>query len=146
APEMLHKVFEMFTQVGRTIDQAQGGLGIGLALVTRLVEMHGGSVRAESAGHGQGSRFIVRLPLAEPHVTAFAEGQAVAKATSHTPRRILVVDDNVDGDKSLALLLRLAGHTTSIAYSGPAALELARSFDPEIMFLDIGLPGMNGYE
>jgi len=146
APEMLHKVFEMFTQVGRTIDQAQGGLGIGLALVTRLVEMHGGTVKAESGGHGQGSRFIVRLPLAAPHVDAGAVGQDAAKAASPTSRRILVVDDNVDGAKTLALLLKLAGHTTAIAYSGPAALERARIFQPEIVFLDIGLPGMNGYD
>ena len=142
----LPKVFEMFTQVGRHLDRAQGGLGIGLALVRRLVELHGGTIEATSAGSGKGSEFTVRLPLAE------------ARADSRTPERIreddacgatfkvLVVDDNVDAAESLAALLQIEGHEARIAHEGDSALRLAPEFRPHVVFLDIGMPGKDGYQ
>ncbi|MGV3486917.1 MAG: ATP-binding protein, partial [Planctomycetaceae bacterium] len=148
APEMLSKVFEMFTQVGHTLELAQGGLGIGLGLVSKLVAMHGGTVTAQSDGLDQGSLFTVRLPLAVGEST----GTDVTRSGSTTTpsqvisRRILVVDDNTDGAQVLSLLLERAGHTTSMAHNGRTALEVARQFRPEVVFLDIGLPEMNGYE
>jgi PAS domain S-box-containing protein len=145
--EMLPKVFELFTQVGRTIDRSQGGLGIGLALVHRLVGMHDGTVAAESDGLGQGSTFVVRLPLADTPMNELARKlDGHDSKRSVTPRRILVVDDNVDAAISLAMLLQLSGHTTRTAHNGPEALTAARAYRPEVVFLDIGLPGMNGYE
>ena len=148
-PGMLAEVFEMFTQVNRTLERSQGGLGIGLALVKRLVEFHGGTITAESQGLGQGSTFTVRLPLVEA-----CAGPTGERSTAETPsvqppmsgRRVLVVDDNVDGAESLANMLQIGGHETRTAHSGPAALDAARPFNPEVVFLDIGLPGMNGYE
>lgn len=147
ASDMLPKVFELFTQVGRGIDRSQGGLGIGLALVARLVEMHGGTVVAESAGLGEGSVFTIKLPLIADAVLAPSPNSSTKVPRHHMlSRRILVVDDNLDGAESLAMLLDLSGHTTETAHSGPEAVQLAHSFRPEIVFLDIGLPGMNGYE
>ena len=147
APEALPQVFEMFTQVGRGRDRSQGGLGIGLALVRRLVELHDGSVSAESAGLGQGSRFTVRLPLASREPAADLPGDAPGgRAQPATPLRVLVVDDNVDAAESLAALLDLAGHATRIAHDGDQALRAAHEFRPEIVFLDIGMPGRDGYE
>ena len=148
-PGMLAEVFEMFTQVNRTLERCQGGLGIGLALVKRLVEFHGGTITAESPGLGQGSTFTVRLPLVEA-----CAGPTEERSTAETPsvqppmsgRRVLVVDDNVDGAESLANMLQIGGHEIRTAHSGPAALDAARPFNPEVVFLDIGLPGMNGYE
>jgi PAS domain S-box-containing protein len=148
-PGMLGAVFEMFAQVNRTLDRAQGGLGIGLALVKRLVELHCGTITAESPGLGQGSSFTVRLPLVEPHA-GDTEPETTPPVTSAQPlrsgRRVLVVDDNVDGAESLARVLQFGGHDTRTAHSGPEALDAARPFKPEVVFLDIGLPGMNGYE
>jgi CheY-like chemotaxis protein len=147
APEMLTKVFDLFTQVDHSLDRSQGGLGIGLTLVRQLVDMHGGKVEARSAGSNQGSEFIVRLPALVRRTPSpqSANGTAVTNGkTSY--RRILVVDDNADGANSLALLLRVTGHEVCIAHDGPAALESASAFHPEIVLLDIGLPGMNGYE
>jgi CheY-like chemotaxis protein len=148
-PEMVGQVFEMFTQVNRTLERSQGGLGIGLALVKRLVELHGGTITASSAGLGAGSTFTVRLPLINAHADG-AQPQttpAVAPVGSKVSgRRILVVDDCVDGAETLARLLQICGHETRTAYSGPQAIDVARSFNPEVMFLDIGLPGMSGYE
>ncbi|WP_164101059.1 PAS domain S-box protein [Candidatus Laterigemmans baculatus] len=146
--EMLSRVFEMFTQVGQTLGRAQGGLGIGLALVSRLVEMHGGTVSAESPGLGKGSTFVVRLPLAASEPAGEGDGHLCTDPVmaAAITRRILVVDDNTDGARVLSMLLENAGHTTATAYTGPAALEAADQFRPEVVFLDIGLPGMNGYE
>lgn len=146
--DMLSHVFDLFTQVGRSIDRAQGGLGIGLSLVKKLVEMHGGTVTAESPGLGRGSTFTVHVPLAaaeeRPDPGALEpEGEAVAHGSRH---RVLVVDDNVDAAESLSLLLEIGGHETAVAHSGPEALDVARRFQPEVVFLDIGLPGMSGYE
>jgi PAS domain S-box-containing protein len=146
---MLAKVFEMFAQVNRTLDRSQGGLGIGLALVKRLVELHGGTITAESPGLGKGSTFTIRLPLA-PADTEQEDPTTTPEVTSAPPLRpgcrVLVVDDNVDGAESLAMMLRISGHETRTAHSGPEALDAARSFKPEVVFLDIGLPSMNGYE
>ena len=148
-PGMLAEVFEMFTQVNRTLDRSQGGLGIGLALVKRLVELHGGTITAASPGLGEGSTFTVRLPLVEADARE-TEPRSTPEATSaQSPmsgRRVLVVDDNVDGAESLAKMLQICGHETRTAHSGPEALDAARPFNPEVVFLDIGLPGMNGYE
>jgi signal transduction histidine kinase/CheY-like chemotaxis protein len=149
APELLPTLWDMFTLVRDTLDKAQGGLGIGLALVKTLVEMHGGSVSAESGGVGRGSTFVVRLPLATPATAAAAEPTgrtAEAAPAASAGRRILIVDDNVDGAESLAELLRLHGHAARTAHSGPDALTAAAAHRPEIIFLDIGLPGMDGYE
>jgi PAS domain S-box-containing protein len=147
AADALPQVFEMFTQVGRDRDRSQGGLGIGLALVRRLAELHGGSVTAESAGIGQGSRFTVRLPLASPPTAdVSAAPPSVPKAQQPGQLRVLVVDDNVDAAESLAALLDLAGHATRIAHDGDQALQTAHEFRPEVVFLDIGMPGKDGYE
>ncbi|WP_437729825.1 ATP-binding protein [Sorangium sp. So ce1335] len=145
--DMLPRVFDMFTQVVRSIDRAQGGLGIGLTLVRRLVELHGGTVHAESEGPGRGSTFTVRLPLAaaeEPASRRSSPGPAGRDAAAAL--RILVVDDNVDGAESLALLLRMSGHRTRAVHTGPEALTAARELGADVVFLDIGLPGMSGYE
>ncbi len=144
---MLPRVFDLFTQVGHTIDRAKGGLGIGLSLARQLVEMHGGSITAASPGPGQGSDFTVRLPLA-------GAGTGDAMTGAHDPnaapdpavRRILVVDDNVDAAESLAMVLEHLGHDVRIAHNGATALGTARVFAPAIVFLDIGLPDMSGYE
>jgi CheY-like chemotaxis protein len=142
-PEMLPKVFDLFAQGDNSIDRSQGGLGIGLTLVRLLVELQGGRVEAHSEGPGQGSEFTVRMPaLAD----APAGPTRAEPASDGLPRRVLVVDDNVDAADSMSLVLRLTGHTTRTAHDGPTALELARSFSPEVVLLDIGLPGLNGYE
>lgn len=144
---MLGKVFDLFTQVDRSLDRSQGGLGIGLTLVNRLVELHGGSVRASSPGPNLGSEFIVRLPLLRdlPSSHSRSNGRHADLGDS-PPKRILVVDDNKDAAESLSLLLQLARHEVRIALDGPAALAAAREFCPEVVLIDIGLPGMNGYE
>jgi PAS domain S-box-containing protein len=146
APDAIGSVFEMFTQVRSSLDRAQGGLGIGLSLVRRLVELHGGRVHAFSAGRGRGSTFTVRLPLRrEAGAPTRAEGAPAAQASSRR-LRVLVVDDNLDAAESLVALLGALGHETRMAHDGPAGLAAARSFRPDLAFLDIGLPGMNGHE
>ena len=143
AADVLPTIWGMFTQIRASLDRSQGGLGVGLALVKRLVEMHGGSVAADSPGPGRGSTFRVRLPLAE------AESSAPRPAAPTPPtrsRRVLVVDDNVDAAETLSMLLDLLGHRATTVYSGPEALPAALREAPEIVFLDIGLPGMSGYE
>ena len=144
--EMLNEVFEMFTQVSRTLDRAQGGLGIGLALVKRLVEMHHGTVSAKSMGAGHGSTFTVRLPRATAPGMDVGIVPVPTELVCANGKRILVVDDNVDGTVALALMLDLSGHETRVAFNGPDGLKTAIEFNPEVVFLDIGLPGMNGYE
>ncbi|HWI82443.1 response regulator [Ramlibacter sp.] len=146
APEALTEVFEMFTQVGRHRERSQGGLGSGLALVRRLVELHGGSVTAQSPGVGQGSTFTVRLPLLEEGAVTAPSAAAPAASESAPVFRILVVDDNVDAAESLAALLELDGHETRVAHDGDEAIASASEFRPEIMFLDIGMPGKDGYD
>lgn len=143
--DMLPKVFDLFAQVDRTRERAQGGLGIGLALAQKLVEMHGGAITAESPGLGRGSTFTVRLPhAADAERDGGAPPEAARPASAW--RRVLVVDDNVDAAEMLAMLLELEGHSTTTAHDGREALAVARAFRPEIVFLDIGLPGMSGYE
>ena len=147
--EMLPQVFDIFTQVDRTLDRAQGGLGIGLSLVRRLVEMHGGTIEADSPGVGLGSVFTVRLPVAPPPGTqriSDTSSRRIERSPSNSSFRVLVVDDSDDGATSLAMLLEVWGYTVRIAHDGPQAIEAAREFLPELVFLDIGLPGMDGYE
>jgi PAS domain S-box-containing protein len=146
AADMLPKVFDLFVQAERRLDRSRGGVGIGLTLVKRLVELHGGSVEAKSDGPGRGSEFVVRLPaLAEDEASAAGERKARPPAPA-VPRRVLVVDDNPDGADSLAMLLRLEGQQVRVAYDGPAALALAREARPELVFLDLGMPDMDGFE
>jgi signal transduction histidine kinase len=141
-------IFNLFTQLDRGSEHPASGLGIGLALVRQLVEMHGGSVSAHSGGHGQGSEFIIRLPLiAEQEHTA--NGRAAAcepLRRSELPRRILVADDNADALESLARVLQLSGHEVFSAANGRAALEIANAQQPEVALLDVGMPLLNGYE
>ncbi|HYN20018.1 MAG TPA: CheR family methyltransferase, partial [Thermoanaerobaculia bacterium] len=155
SPETLPRVFDLFVQADRSSDRAPGGLGIGLTVVHRLVELHGGSIEAHSAGPGLGSELVVRLPVAAPaHAEPERGGEAEDRIAADSvlaplaapPRRILVVDDNVDTAESMALLLRLKGHEVVTAHDGPAALDKARSFIPEVVLLDIGLPGLDGYQ
>jgi two-component system CheB/CheR fusion protein len=146
-PEMLLHIFELFTQVNRSLDRNQGGLGIGLTLVHRLVEMHGGSVQALSEGPGRGSEFVVRLPaLPEARVQQDNANGYCASAEPVPISRVLIVDDNADAADSLAMYLRLLGQEVRVANDGKMALEIAGSFRPSIVLLDIGLPGMDGYE
>jgi CheY-like chemotaxis protein len=146
ASEALPEVFEMFTQVGRNRDRSQGGLGIGLALVRSLVELHGGSVTVESPGNGGGSTFTVRLPLAEDPKEHERPALSAGMAAAAPYRRVLVVDDNADAAESLAALLELSGHATRVANDGDEAVRIAHEFHPDIVFLDIGMPGKDGYE
>jgi PAS domain S-box-containing protein len=142
APDLLPRVFDLFVQGDRTLDRSQGGLGIGLSVVKRLVEMHEGEVTARSAGLGQGSTFEIRLPLIERPSATAAESGTLRIA----PARLLIVDDNQDAADSLALLLELEGHDVAAVYTAQEALQRARSFIPSIVLLDIGLPEMDGYE
>lgn len=146
APEMLPKVFNLFAQVDRTLDRSDGGLGIGLTLVRRLTEMHGGTVHVVSAGLGKGSEFIVRIPLLKRRSTRDTPEPAKRGAATAAGQRILVVDDNRDAATSLAMLLRLLGHDVRTAFDGPTALQVVADLKPRIILLDIGLPGWNGYE
>jgi CheY-like chemotaxis protein len=147
SPEMLPRVFDLFAQAERSLDRAEGGLGIGLTLVRSLVELHGGSVQAQSAGLGHGSEFVVRLPAAgDAARRADLPAAPALNGPASAPRRVLVVDDNVDAAQSLATLLKLWGHQVAMAHDGTAALEAVRAQRPEVILLDIGLPGMSGLE
>jgi CheY-like chemotaxis protein len=147
--ESLGTVFEMFTQAPHSIGNARGGLGIGLSLVRHLVTLHGGSVTASSAGLGQGSTFTVCLPLPAavpdngPDAPADSAGGQVAPGQA---LRVLVADDNVDAAESLSILLQLAGHEVRVAYDGEQAVHVAGAFRPDLAFLDIGMPRMDGYQ
>ena len=145
--EMLPHLFEMFAQIDRTLERAQGGLGIGLALVKSLVELHGGSVEAYSEGQGRGSQFVVNLPLtvADAHISAH-EPTSILTSRHSKNVRVLVVDDNVDSADSLSQCLRMLGYQTLTAHDGLEAVRSAESYNPDIALLDIGLPQMSGYE
>jgi CheY-like chemotaxis protein len=140
--ELLPRIFELFVQSERSLDRSEGGLGIGLSVVQRLIDMHGGRVTAASAGPGHGSTFEISLPT----VAAPTQGRAEPSRLAVAPRRVLVVDDNVDAATSLAEFLRLEGHQTEAVYSAQGALEAVASFSPDVVLLDIGLPDMDGYE
>jgi PAS domain S-box-containing protein len=141
--ELLSRVFDLFTQSARALDRAQGGMGIGLTLVRRLVELHEGSVSAESEGIGRGSRFTIKLPACEQSPTY----KIKTVQSTNEARRILVVDDNFGAARLLTILLKkLGNHEIEVAYDGPSALDQLTVFAPEIVLLDIGLPGMDGYE
>ena len=144
---LLPHIFDLFTQGVRTLDRAQGGLGIGLTLVKKIVEMHGGRVEARSAGEGEGSEFTVRLPLLAGRSARGPEQQpAATPAAGGSQVRVLVVDDNVDAAESIAMLLSLEGYEVRSVHAAQDALETAQSFQPHLVLLDIGLPGMDGYE
>jgi PAS domain S-box-containing protein len=143
----LPRIFDMFSQVDRVHERVSGGLGIGLALVKGLVEMHGGTVTASSAGEGQGSVFTVTLPLSEVHADLPAGAGAHAASLNFGPRRrILVADDNRDAALSLAMLLRIMGHDVTTANDGVEALEIAQAYQPHVIFMDIGMPRLNGLD
>ena len=152
--EMLDRIFEMFVQVDTSLERTRQGMGIGLTLVKRLVELHGGEVQARSEGRGRGSEFIVRLPAFADQRAARADATTPPAPPAGTERRrsdlvrcrILVVDDHHDSGESLATLLRLLGHEVRVVYDGAAALEAARTFKPQVGLLDIGMPGMDGVE
>jgi CheY-like chemotaxis protein len=146
-PEMLPHVFDMFTQVDRSLERSQGGLGIGLNIVKRLVELHGGNIEARSAGENQGSEFVIRLPLAaEPKPAPSATPDAASGGKTVTRHRVLVADDNQDSAASLGMMLRLLGQETRQVHDGLEAVKLAEEFLPELILLDIGMPKLNGYD
>jgi CheY-like chemotaxis protein len=142
APELLPRVFELFVQGGQGIDRQGGGLGLGLAIVRSLAQLHGGTVSAHSEGPGRGSRFVVRLPLTDSAVAPLPPPAEPVAGSG----RILLVDDNADACETLAELLRLSGYEVRTAGDAPAALALMEGFAPRLALLDIGLPGTDGYE
>src|SRR5262249_28345986 len=141
--EMQHYIFESFTQADCSLDRRRGGLGLGLALVKGLVELHGGEVRVSSAGLGRGAEFSFTLPL-PPDEIPVCDHPSPREASA--ARRVLVVEDNRDAAETLRDLLELCGHHVMLAFSGPAGVDAARSFRPEVVLCDIGLPGCDGYE
>lgn len=144
-PGYLARIFDLFQQAERSLDRSQGGLGIGLTVTKKLVELHGGAIEAHSEGLGRGSEFVVRLPALDEPATA-AEPHSAAPSRSDEQRRVLVVDDNADNADTLADLLGVMGHDVRVARDGLQALSLAAAFRPELVLLDIGLPGLDGYE
>ncbi len=143
---VLPKIFDMFMQADRSTNRSQGGLGIGLTLVKRLTEMHGGSISVQSAGEGRGSEFIVRLPVAKLPPSGVSPLPVSEKSPGLPQRRVLVVDDNRDAATSLGMLLKFLGTEVQIAHDGPTALRIIESFRPDVVLLDIGMPGMDGFE
>lgn len=140
--ELLSRIFDLFVQSDRSLDRSEGGLGIGLSVVRRLIEMHGGQVSASSDGLGHGATFEVRIPtIAPPAVAQEDPGDALAPS-----KRVLIVDDNADAGNSLAMILNERGHVAEVVYGSSDALKRVTEFNPEVVLLDIGLPGMDGYE
>lgn len=146
AADMLPRIFDMFAQADRTLDRAKGGLGLGLTLVRQLVGLHRGAVEATSAGLGQGSQFVVRLPTLPAGASAPGKGPTWDAQGPHAARRVLIVDDNADALESMAALLRLRNHDVDTARNGDEALGIAERHPPDIAILDIGLPGQDGYQ
>jgi CheY-like chemotaxis protein len=145
-PQLLHKVFDLFVQGERALDRGQGGLGIGLTLVKRLVELHSGRVEAASDGPGRGAIFTVMLPcIAAVEPQRQAPQYPPPRSSEVYGRRVLVVDDNVDAAESTAAFLRLEGHEVKAVHDGLQALASLKVFDPHVVVLDIGLPGLDGY-
>jgi CheY-like chemotaxis protein len=144
-PEMLDHIFDMFIQVDASVERTHGGLGIGLTLVKRLVEMHGGTVIARSEGSGRGSEFVVSLPVVIRPLVAEHETNPHAVAVAGS-RRIAVVDDNENAAQMLSMLLKALGHEVRTAFDGLGALKLAEEFRPDVVLLDIGMPKLDGYE
>ena len=145
SPELLPRIFRSVYPGISTLDRSQGGLGIGLALVERLVAMHGGRVEATSTP-GQGSEFVVRLPVVSAPTSTSPESPTHPEEAHGQSLRVLVVDDNIDVAQTLAVLLKSCGHKVEVAHDGPTALEAARTYRPNLILLDIGLPGMDGFE
>jgi CheY-like chemotaxis protein len=143
-PEMISRIFDMFTQVDRSITRSQGGLGIGLTLVKRLIEMHGGTISAHSDGVGHGAEFLIRLPVAIESTTPSTGPDS--RTEPHTSLRILIADDNQDAAVSLGMLCQIAGNEVRTAFDGEEALDVARQFHPDVIILDIGMPKLSGYE
>jgi two-component system, chemotaxis family, CheB/CheR fusion protein len=147
APHILPTIFDLYSQVQEGVSRSEGGLGIGLNLVRSIIKMHGGSVQASSAGLGHGSEFAIRLPLllreAQPAPATQEEPRSKGESSA---RRVLVIDDNKPAADSLAKLLRFTGHEVRTAYDGPTGIELARVQAPDVVFCDIGMPGMSGWE
>jgi CheY-like chemotaxis protein len=142
-PEMLRRLFDAFAQADRSLDRSRGGLGLGLALVRGLVELHGGAIEARSAGIGKGAEFIIRLPL-EPEPAALTEQRSPA-GVGGAGLRVLIIEDNRDAAESLRDLLESYGYQVGVASTGPAGLDQARQTCPDVVLCDIGLPGMDGY-
>lgn len=146
APESKREIFRMFSQVRSSLDRSEGGLGIGLALVKGLVELHGGQIEAHSEGVGRGSEFRVTLPQVVLRAVESHDDAEDSRASRPAPRRVLVADDSRDGAETLAMLLRLEGHDVRVAHDGLEALNVLREYHPDVALLDIGMPSMNGYE
>jgi signal transduction histidine kinase len=149
APEMLSSIFDLFTQADRSLDRAQGGLGIGLFICKRLVDLHGGAISVASEGHGRGAVFTIQLPLLhqpDREILAPETTAPLPPSEARSAKRILIVDDNVDSATTLSWLLVDQGYTVQIAHDGASGLLTAHAFKPDILLLDIGLPGINGYE
>jgi two-component system CheB/CheR fusion protein len=146
AREALPQVFEMFYQADQSLERAQGGLGLGLTLARRLVELHGGTIEASSAGPGQGSEFVLRLPIADERAEGPEPAGAAPDAVAQAGRRVLIADDNEDAAESLALLLSLAGHEVQTAGDGEEAVAVAEQFRPQVALLDLGMPRLSGHD
>jgi CheY-like chemotaxis protein len=143
APDTVARLFQPFMQADQSLDRSKGGLGLGLALIKGLVEMHGGSIQAQSDGLGKGAAFVIRLPL---DTGAGSERTALHASGPQVCRRVLIIEDNLDAAESLREVLEIGKHEVEVAHSGPDGIEKLRSFRPDVVFCDIGLPGMDGYD
>ena len=145
-PELLPHVFDMFFQADKSLARRHSGMGIGLTLARRIVELHGGSIEAKSEGQGKGAEFIVRLPRLEQAPVRRSAAKTGSAAAAAARRRILIVDDNMDAATTMRTFLQMQGHEARCVFDGPSALRLAQEFAPQLVLLDIAMPGMDGYE